>query len=60
MLHDEMSKIDPAYLRRVVQLAYKYWELRGSPFGSADEDWYRAEHEIRRECEPYGPLAFGK
>lgn len=59
MLLHQMSKTDPAYLRRVGALAYKYWEMRGCPQGSSDEDWVRAEKEIRRECEPYGVLAFG-
>ncbi len=32
-------------------LAYEYWEERGSPFGSPDEDWYRAEKELLRRAE---------
>lgn len=27
-------------------LAYHYWELRGCPFGSPEEDWFRAEREL--------------
>ena len=59
MLPQQISRTDPAYTQRVAQLAYRYWELRGCPIGSSDEDWYRAEHEIAREWEPYGPLRFG-
>lgn len=32
---------------RIAALAYTYWELRGSPQGSPDEDWLRAERDIR-------------
>jgi len=32
----------------VEQLAYSLWEARGCPPGSAEEDWFRAEEEIRR------------
>ena len=28
-------------------LAYSYWEARGCQDGSADEDWLRAEEELR-------------
>jgi len=27
--------------------AYTLWEQRGSPIGSPDEDWFRAEEELR-------------
>jgi hypothetical protein len=29
--------------------AYRLWEERGSPAGSPEEDWFRAEQEIRSE-----------
>ena len=31
----------------VARLAYSYWESRGRQGGSAQEDWLRAEHELR-------------
>lgn len=31
----------------VARLAYSYWEARGFIGGSPEEDWLRAEHEIR-------------
>jgi len=31
----------------VARLAYSYWEARGFVGGSPEEDWLRAEHEIR-------------
>ncbi len=27
--------------------AHELWQERGCPVGSADEDWLRAEHELR-------------
>jgi hypothetical protein len=32
---------------RIAELAYSYWEQRGCPLGSAEEDWFRAERTIR-------------
>lgn len=32
----------------ISRLAYSYWEARGYPHGSSDEDWYRAETELLR------------
>ena len=31
----------------VARLAYSYWEVRGFVGGSPEEDWLRAENEIR-------------
>ena len=31
----------------IAQLAYLYWESRGGETGSPDEDWLRAEQELR-------------
>ncbi|MGO9260538.1 MAG: DUF2934 domain-containing protein [Bryobacteraceae bacterium] len=31
----------------IARLAYSYWEARGCQGGSAEEDWLRAEVEIR-------------
>ena len=36
--------IDPAAIAR---LAYSYWEARGYTNGSPEEDWLRAEQELR-------------
>jgi hypothetical protein len=32
----------------IARLAYAYWEARGHPQGTSQEDWYRAERELRR------------
>jgi len=31
----------------IARLAFSYWEARGYQGGSADEDWLRAEQELR-------------
>jgi hypothetical protein len=31
------------------RLAHWHWEMRGSPEGSKDEDWFWAEEELRRQ-----------
>ena len=31
----------------ITKLAYSYWEARGCQGGSAEEDWLRAEQELR-------------
>jgi hypothetical protein len=32
----------------VAKVAYQYYEQRGKQEGSADDDWFRAEEEVRR------------
>ena len=32
----------------IERLAYTYWEARGGLGGSPEEDWLRAEEEVRR------------
>lgn len=32
----------------IARLAYHYWQARGCPGGSPEEDWFRAEHDLRR------------
>ena len=41
--------------------AYRYWEERGCPDGSPEEDWHRAENELRelRERRPLKASAAG-
>ena len=41
----EESGLDRA---EVEALAYGFWLERGSPHGSSEEDWYRAEAELAR------------
>src|ERR1017187_3892006 len=37
---------DPRY-DEIAQLAYSYWEARGYQGGYSEEDWLRAEQELR-------------
>jgi len=38
--------LEPSY-QDIAQLAYSYWESRGCHGGSPEEDWLRAEQELR-------------
>ena len=36
-------------LRREIELrAYQIWQKRGSPLGTPEEDWFRAEQELAK------------
>ena len=35
----------------IAQLAFYYWQARGGRDGSADEDWLRAERELRHRAQ---------
>jgi hypothetical protein len=42
------ASFDPAAEREEIEhLAHAYWEARGCPEGTAEEDWLRAEQEVR-------------
>ncbi len=34
--------------RKIAVLAYQFWQERGCPVGTPDDDWFRAEREIVR------------
>lgn len=34
----------------IALLAYSYWEARGCPYGSPDEDWFRAERDLHQKA----------
>jgi hypothetical protein len=34
---------------QIAHLAYSYWEARGGQGGSPEEDWLRAEQQLRAE-----------
>jgi len=42
----ECAERNPTF-EAIAQLAYFYWEARGCQGGSAQEDWLRAESELR-------------
>jgi hypothetical protein len=49
--HSAEDQIHPAISHfghgEIALLAYSFWEQRGRPEGSGDEDWYRAVKELR-------------
>jgi len=38
---DDLDKV-----RRIAVLAYEFWQQRGCPNGTPEQDWFRAEREI--------------
>jgi hypothetical protein len=38
---------EPEICDEVASLAYRFWQERGCPDGSDQEDWYRAENELK-------------
>ena len=44
---NEASDIQELNAEEVARLAYSYWESRAGQGGSAEEDWLRAEQELR-------------
>ena len=42
--HEEIS--EPENQQEVAALAYGFWQARGCPEGTPEEDWFRAEREI--------------
>ena len=42
-------KTSDDYGAQVEKLAYRFWEERGRPSGSPEEDWFKAERELQRE-----------
>lgn len=51
-LEREVEKLQEAAKSPIIadaieELAYRYWLERGCPYGSPEDDWYRAERELR-------------
>lgn len=46
---DEEPTCTPCVDEETACLAYSYWEARDRQGGSPDEDWRRAEEELRRQ-----------
>ncbi len=44
-VNSEPGVPDNEQQNRLAEMAYRYWEARGRPFGSPEEDWFRAEHD---------------
>lgn len=43
-----LGPIDNMAQDRLAKLAYSYWEARGRPFGSPEEDWFKAVRVLER------------
>ena len=43
----EPFETHPPSHAEIAALAYSYWEARGYQGGSPEEDWFRAEQELR-------------
>jgi hypothetical protein len=41
-----VEAVGPSH-EEIARLAYSYWKLRGCTGGSPEEDWLRAEQELR-------------
>jgi hypothetical protein len=39
---------EPKNRKQIAALAYKFWQARGCPDGTPEEDWFRAEREIAK------------
>lgn len=50
----EMSR---EMIKEIEELAYLYWEERGCQGGSAEDDWIRAEVEVRKRRSAAEPKA---
>jgi Protein of unknown function (DUF2934) len=44
---DAVMAIDAPLHEEIAALAYSFWEARGCQGGSQEEDWLRAEEELR-------------
>jgi hypothetical protein len=43
------STLNPSLHHRIQTLAYEFWMSRGRPFGTPDEDWFKAEETVAAE-----------
>jgi hypothetical protein len=43
----ESMEIEKPPVEEIARLAYSYWEARGCPEGSPEEDWLIAEQQLR-------------
>jgi hypothetical protein len=41
-------KTSDGHSTEIEKLAYRFWEVRGRPFGSPEVDWLKAEREFQR------------
>ena len=46
----EIGQTDPEH-EKIAGLAYQHWQQRGRPIGTTEEDWFRAEEEIKQHLD---------
>jgi hypothetical protein len=44
---DRSAHADRPEQEEIALIAYRYWQARGCPNGSSEDDWFRAEREVR-------------
>ena len=50
--HEDVQSMPEEGIQQELRLrAHQLWIARGCPLGSPEEDWLRAERELRREAE---------
>jgi Protein of unknown function (DUF2934) len=42
-----MDVLEPEDQQEIAILAYHFWQERGCPIGSPEEDWFRAEQSLK-------------
>ena len=51
----DVQILEPSANRdQIAGLAYAYWQNRGCPDGSPEEDWFRAEADLRQRTHAAG------
>jgi hypothetical protein len=48
-IQSESSAV-PTEREKIARLAYSYWQERGCPNGSPEDDWFRAEGELQKQA----------
>ena len=49
------SQVADHFRAQIEKLAYQFWEERGRPSGSPQDDWFRAEQVLRHHFGPSFP-----
>lgn len=49
------AQIELSRHEQIANLAYSYWQARGCPHGSPEEDWLRAELDLRTDRDDTEP-----
>ena len=42
----------PENQQEIISLAYEFWQARGCPDGTPEDDWFRAEEELKNRTRP--------